>query len=467
MSNGRMSEFALVSAGELVGEDCIFTGVSTDTRSLKANDLFIALQGPSFDGHQFLEQAKLLGASGFVVSEQGCDHLPHVRVADTRQSLGAFAASWRNRFSIPVAAITGSNGKTSTKEMLAAIVRVGHDTLATSGNMNNDIGVPLTLLKFKRSHQAAVIEIGTNAPGEVAYLTSLVTPTVGLITNAFSAHLAGLGSLEGVAEEKGALLDGLDKDAAAIVNADDRFASYWKERASCDTVMTFGEHESADFRFSDIEQSVEGETAALRFMLHTPIGARKLMVPMAGRHNARNAAAAAATAYAMGIGLDAIDVGLTASNGIAGRMQIQMATCGARIIDDSYNSNPASARAAIRFLAEQKEPGWLVLGDMGELGSNAPDMHASIGKVARELGVERLFAVGPHSRAAVAAFGDEAQWFETLDELKEALDATLSRGTNVLIKASRSMRLERLTEALCQPAAAQLSTKTSNGVGAC
>ena len=466
MSNGRMSEFAEICAGKLVGEDCIFTGVSTDTRSLKANDLFIALQGPSFDGHEFIEQAQLLGATGFVVSKDGCEHVPHVRVEDSRKALGAFAASWRRRFTIPLAAITGSNGKTSTKEMLAAIMRVKHDTLATSGNMNNDIGVPLTLLKLKCSHQAAVIEVGTNGPGEIPYLTSLVTPTVGVITNAHSAHLAGLGSLEGIAEEKGALLAGLAPDATAVLNADDRFAAYWQERAGSDTVLTFGEHADADFRFEELEQSVDGVSAQLSFTLNTPAGSRRMMVPMAGRHNVINATAAAAAAYAMGAGLDEIEKGLAVANGIAGRMQMHTASCGARIIDDSYNSNPASARAAIRFLAEQKEPGWLVLGDMGELGSNAPDMHASIGKIARELGVERLYAVGPHSRAAVAAFGEDARWFESLDELEDVLSKELSNGINVLIKASRAMRLERLTEALCRADVHQESN-TRNGVGAC
>ncbi len=466
MSNGRMSEFAEICDGSLVGEDCIFTGVSTDTRSLKANDLFIALQGPSFDGHEFIEQAQRLGASGFVISQDGCEHVPHVRVEDTRKALGAFAASWRRRFSIPLAAITGSNGKTSTKEMLAAILRVKHETLATSGNMNNDIGVPLTLLQLKRSHQAAVIEVGTNAPGEIPYLTSLVSPTVAVITNAYSAHLAGLGSLEGIAEEKGALLAGLAPDAIAVVNADDRFAEYWMQRAGADTVLTFGEHAEADFRFRDLEQSVDGVSARLGITLDTPAGSRRVMVPMAGRHNALNAAAAAAVAHAMGVGLDEIEQGLAVANGIAGRMQMHTAACGARIIDDSYNSNPASARAAIRFLAEQKEPGWLVLGDMGELGSNAPDMHASIGKVARELAVERLYAVGPHSRAAVAAFGENARWFESFDELEECLRSELTSGTNVLIKASRAMRLERLTESLCRTNVPQ-DSGTCNGVSAC
>ncbi|MFK8030272.1 MAG: UDP-N-acetylmuramoyl-tripeptide--D-alanyl-D-alanine ligase [Gammaproteobacteria bacterium] len=466
MSTGRMSEFAQICSGALVGDDCIFTGVSTDTRSLKANDLFIALQGPSFDGHEFLQQAQQLGASGFVISKDGCERVPHVRVDNTRRALGTFAAAWRKRFTIPVAAITGSNGKTSTKEMLASIVRVKNETLATTGNMNNDIGAPLTLLKLKRSHQAAVIEIGTNAPGEIEYLTSLVAPTVGVITNASSAHLEKLGSVEGVAEEKGALLRGLDSSATAVVNADDRFSDYWKEQLTTDNVLTFGEARDADFRFSNLEQSVDGGSAKLRFNMHTPNGTRRIVVPMAGRHHALNAVAAAATAQAMGVSLDDIEAGLSTSNGIAGRMQIHLANCGARIIDDSYNSNPASARAAIHFLSEQKEAGWLVLGDMGELGSNAPDMHASIGKLARELGVERLFAVGTHSRAAVAAFGNDAQWFETLDELKDALGAALTQDKNVLIKASRSMRLERLVESLCLPVTEKASNE-KNGVSTC
>lgn len=448
MSSGKLSDVANICNGVLNGTDVAFTGVSTDTRSLRAHDLFIALSGPSFNGHDFLEQAKSLDAAGFVVSEKVHDSLPHVYVEDTRKALGLFASSWRQRFDIPVAAVTGSNGKTGTKEMLAAILRVDNDTLATSGNLNNDIGVPMTLLRLTRNHRSAVIEVGTNARGEIAYLAELVKPTVAIITNAYSAHLEGLGDLDGVAKEKGSLLASLDEKGTAVINLDDRYADYWRSVSSAGSVLTFGENDEADFKISDVEQNMQGAAASISFMLKTPIGQRRMNVPLAGVHNALNAAGAAAVAYAMGASLDAIEQGLAQANGVAGRMQVHSAVCGARLIDDSYNSNPASARAAIRFLAEQKEPGWLVLGDMGELGSNAPNMHAALGKEARELGVERLFAVGPLSRDAVAAFGEGANWYESVEQLSKALTECALPGVNILIKASRSMRLERVTAAL-------------------
>ncbi|NNF15843.1 MAG: UDP-N-acetylmuramoyl-tripeptide--D-alanyl-D-alanine ligase [Gammaproteobacteria bacterium] len=454
MCNGRLSEFARICGGELRGEDATFTGLTTDTRKLSANDLFVALSGPNYDGYDFLDQAQSLGACGFVVNRAAPEHLPHVVVDDTRAALGQFATNWRQRFNIPVAAITGSNGKTGTKEMLAAILAVEHETLATGGNLNNDIGVPLTLLRLKRKHQAAVIELGANNPGEIAYLAGLTVPDVGVITNASASHLEGFGDLIGVAREKGALLAALGDTGTAIINADDAFSAYWQDLTNAGTVFTFGRHADADFHVFDITQSVSGATALLMFQLATPAGECAIELPVAGEHNAVNAAAAAAAAYAMGCSLDVIRTGLAKANSVAGRMQIRTAACGARVIDDSYNSNPASARAAISFLADQKEPGWVVLGDMGELGSNAPDMHASIGRFAKEMGIRRLYAVGKLSRAAVAAFGDGALWFESAAELQDKLVADLTTGVNVLVKASRAMQLDAVAKALSGPVSA-------------
>lgn len=450
MSLGTLGEFASEAGGRLEGEDRSFVGVSTDSRTFRPGQLYIALRGPNFDGHQFVEEVAKLGAAGVVVESPLPHPVAQIVVANTRVALGRFAAAWRARFDIDTVAVTGSNGKTSVKEMIAAILRVRGDTLATRGNYNNDVGVPLTLLRLKRQHTAAVIEIGASAPGEVATLAALARPRVGVITNAAPAHLDGFGTVDAVARAKGELFAALDADGTAVVNNDDAFADLWRELAGERRVVTFGETRAADFSYANFEQRVNGTSAHIRFEALTPAGSANVSVPMGGRHNARNALAAAAAAHALGVELNDIVTGLARVDAAAGRLQVRSALHGARVIDDSYNANPASAHAAIDFLAEQSEPGWLVLGDMLELGDDASNLHAQIGKRARELGLERLYAVGDLSRAAAVAFGEGGRWFATALDLTDALVDDLRGDVNVLVKASRSMRLEKVVAAISE-----------------
>ena len=453
MSLGTLAEFAQQVDGRLEGEDRSFVGISTDSRTLQSGQLYVALRGPNFDGHAFVREVAEAGAAGAVVEAAVDAPLAQIVVADTRQALGAFAAAWRRRFSIDTVAVTGSNGKTSVKEMMAAILRMRGETLATRGNYNNDVGVPLTLLRLNRQHRAAVIEVGASGPGEVAMLAAWAMPHVALITNAAPAHLEGFGSIEAVARAKGEIYGALDEDGTAVINIDDQFAGLWRELAGHRRIITFGESIEADFRYSNFSQRVNGKSAHIDFDMHTPSGDAHVTVPMGGRHNARNALAAAAATSALGVSLDDIVAGLARVDAAAGRLQVHGARNGARVIDDSYNANPASARAAIDFLAEQSEPGWLVLGDMLELGDDASNLHAQIGKRARERGIERLYATGDLSRSAAVAFGEGGRWFATTLDLIDALQEDLRAGVNVLVKASRSMRLEKVVAAVREESA--------------
>ena len=450
MSNGKLSEVAAMVDGTLLGDDRTFVGVSTDTRTLTSGELYIALTGPNFDGHAFVARAQELGAAGALVANAQDSDLPQVVAGDTRVALGRYAAAWRARFAIDVIGVTGSNGKTSVKEMLLAILATQGDTLATRGNLNNEIGVPLTLLRLRRRHRAAVIEMGASAPDEIGKLARLVGPNIGIVTNAAPAHLEGFGSVEAVARTKGQLLAQLPQDGCAVINLDDAFAGLWREIAGQRRIITFGESDDADVTFSGFTQHVRDGGARIVFDVHAGEQTQRFDVPVAGRHNARNALAATAACLALGLDLATCAQGLSQVDMAAGRLQVLSTPRGAKVIDDSYNANPASVRAAIQFLAEQAEPGWLVLGDMGELGDDARELHAQVGKRARECGIRRLYAVGELSRAAATAFGAGGRWFESVDALIEALVDDAHGEINVLVKASRSMRLERVVHALRQ-----------------
>ncbi|MFK8017471.1 MAG: UDP-N-acetylmuramoyl-tripeptide--D-alanyl-D-alanine ligase [Gammaproteobacteria bacterium] len=448
MSTGQLSEVAAMIDGRLSGTDRSFVGVSTDTRSLQSGELYVALRGPNFDGHEFVERAQQLGAAGALVAERVDVDLPQIVTDDTRTALARYASAWRARFAIDVVAVTGSNGKTSVKEMLAAMLGKRGDTLATRGNYNNDIGVPLTLLRLQRSHRAAVIEVGASAGGEVAALAALAAPQVGIVNNAARAHLEGFGSVEAVARAKGEMFSALPEDGVAIINADDAYFDYWKGVAGARSIITFGETADADVTFTDFEQHVHEGSARIEFNVHARGSTQRFVIPAAGRHNARNALAATAACLAFGMTLADCARGLEAVDMASGRLQVLTTPGGARVIDDSYNANPASVRAAIEFLSEQNESGWLVLGDMGELGDDEREMHAQVGKYAREHGLRRLYGVGDLTRAAVTAFGDGGRWFEHVESLIAALLADARGDINVLVKASRSMRLERVVQAM-------------------
>lgn len=459
-----MSEVAAMAGGELLGGDAALRGVSIDTRTLRRGDLFVALRGPHFDGHDFIDQACQQGAAGAMVSRTPQAAIPLVRVADTRAGLGDWARAWRSRFTLPLVGVTGSNGKTTVKEMLAGILGRRWRVLVTRGNLNNDIGVPLTLLQLDGSHQCAVIEMGANHVGEIGYLTRLAQPTVALITNAGAAHLEGFGSLDGVAQGKGEIYDGLADGGIGVVNADDRYADVWRARVGKRRLVTFGiDASSADVRAvpDSITTAIEDRAIVTCFTVRTAAGDRAVRLPLAGRHNVGNALAAAAAAMAAGASLDDVVAGLAAMRPVGGRLELKINAAGVRIIDDTYNANPSSVAAAIDVLASAGATRILVLGDMAELGAQGERLHEQIGSRARAAGVEHLYATGVLSRSAVAAFGAGARHFASQAGLAEALVADLARlsgaTVTVLVKGSRSARMEGVVGALtgAPPAAAQ------------
>jgi UDP-N-acetylmuramoyl-tripeptide--D-alanyl-D-alanine ligase len=350
-----------------------------------------------------------------------------------------------------VVGVAGSNGKTTVKEMIAAILERRGSTLATRGNLNNHIGVPLTLYRLEPSHRHAVIEIGANRAGEVAALLELARPTVGLITNAGAEHLEGFGSLEGVARAEGEMVAGLDASATAVINADDEFAALWRGMTRA-RVVTFGIDQPADYTARDIQTAIVADGFVTRFQLGSPLnstqGTQDIEMRLAGRHNVMNALCAAAAAVAAGASLEDVRQGLATMRPVPGRLQFKTAPSGAWIVDDSYNANPSSMKAGIEVLANVDARRWLVMGDMGELGEAANDSHGEIGRFARVNGVDRLFATGKLSALAVEAFGSGAQWFADTESLSRAVNAELTREVCVLVKGSRSSRLERVVDAL-------------------
>lgn len=436
--------------GRLEGDNPRFESVSTDSRQDLRGKLFIALKGERFDAHDFLAEVAAQGAVGAMVDERSDlaapAGLPLIRVPDTRLAFGKLAASWRAGFSIPLIGITGSNGKTTVKEMCASIMRawLGDDAvLATQGNLNNDIGVPTMLLRLRSEHRAAVIEMGMNHPGEIAYLAAIAAPTVAIVNNAQRAHLEGMGGLRAVAEEKGALFDALTADGTAIINADDEHAGFWRERLPGCASLSFGFSPAADVR-----AGVEATLFGSRLSLHTPQGNAQLELVTPGLHNARNALGAAAACLAAGAPLEAVLRGLEGFAGAKGRLQRKTAAGGAVLIDDTYNANPDSVRAGIDVLAATPGPKFLVLGDMGEIGEMSAQCHDEIGGYARSAGVDRLFALGEQSRLAARNFGSGGEHFETVDALAAAVLPLLTPEVIVLVKGSRFMRMERVVDAL-------------------
>ncbi len=448
MSHGSLRELANIVGGKLHGQDGLFLGVSTDTRSLKTGELFVALGGPNFSGEDFVPEAHKLGAAGSLVGRLVENDSSQVVVDDTLSALGVYGHHWRSARPVKVVAVTGSNGKTTVRGMIASILqRIGR-THATHGNLNNEIGVPLTLLALEDRHELAVIEMGANHAGEIARLTAMAAPQVGVVTNAGPAHLEGFGSIEGVAKAKGELFEGMSADGIAILNRDDPYFDLWREMAGGRQVVTFGSHRKADFCAREIIQHTNGHGDGLRLVLETPECDCVIKLPLPGQHNGVNAAAAAASAWAAGADTYSIVAGLQNVKPSAGRLAIHRVRCGAKLIDDSYNANPGSLQVALDFLAAQPGKSWLVLGDMGELGEDTQALHAHIGLRARKAGVERLFALGPLSAAAAESFGPGAEQFGDAEQLIATLRAELHDGVNLLLKASRAMRFEHVADAL-------------------
>lgn len=420
--------------------------IVTDTRAIEPGQIFLALEGDRHDGHDYVAQAAERGAAAVIVARriEGAD-IPQFLLGDTRQALTRIAAAWRARFDLPLIAVTGSNGKTTTKEMIASILRswLGPDaTVATRGNLNNDIGLPLSLLRLSESHQASVFELGMNHPGEIAQLAAIARPTVGLVNNAQREHQEFMHTVEAVARENGAVLEGLGAQGVAVFPGDDAYVDLWRGMAGDAQILCFG----FESHFPVHADEIHAEPAHTRFRLHTPLGSASVTLRALGVHNLRNAMAAAACSVAAGAPLQAIVQGLEAFNPVAGRMQLHTFPDGHQLIDDSYNANPDSVRAAIEVLAALPGRRTLVLGTMAEIGENSPAMHAEVGAYARERGIDALFTFGADAAHAASAFGDGAKAFDDIPTLVAAL-AEQPPG-HVLVKGSRSTRMERVVEGI-------------------
>ncbi|HEX6529385.1 MAG TPA: UDP-N-acetylmuramoyl-tripeptide--D-alanyl-D-alanine ligase [Burkholderiales bacterium] len=436
-----LSEAAAALGGRASGRDVTFTGVSTDSRTLGKGDLFVALRGERFDGHDFLKTVAAKAAAIMVDGAYRGEYpLPALVVGDTRRALGALARYWRARFAPALVAVTGSNGKTTVKEMLAAILRqhAGEaNVLYTRGNLNNDIGLPLTLLTMRHAHRWCAIELGMNHKGEIAYLAGIARPTVALVNNAQREHLEFMRSVQEVAAENASVYDALQADGVAVINADDPHAGFFRSRAGARRTVEFGLNGapvSARYKLGRLSSEVR---------LQTPGGEAEATLSIPGLHNVRNALAAAACAVAVGISAKTIAEGLSAFRPYTGRLQVKKATSGATVIDDTYNANPDSVRAAIDILAASPAPTALVLGDMGEVGDKGPEFHREVGQYAREKGVSQLLALGDATRHSVQAFGEGAIHFNDIGPLIAHL-----KSQTILVKGSRFMKMERVVAAL-------------------
>ena len=430
--------------GQLVGKDASFTGVSIDSRTLEKDQLFFAITGPNFDGHDYVDSAAEQGAAAAVVTHRCDAPLAQVVVEDTRAALGRLGSAWRDDHDVIAVGITGSNGKTTLKEMIGTCLANRAETLVTQGNLNNELGVPLMLLRLNDSHRYGVFEMGANHAGEIAYLTSLVKPQFVVLSNAGPAHLEGFGSLDGVARAKGEIFSSEPRPECAFLNADDHYFEYWTTLVTDIESMSFGLDERADVRASDIDLHSGGS----RFRLHLPSVEVAVELPLPGIHNVRNACAAAAVVHRIGLGADEIATGLASLTAVDGRLKPVPGPNGCRLFDDSYNANPTSVRVAGDYVASLGGESVMVLGDMLELGADEAALHARLGRELREAGVDRLLATGPLSKNTVSGFGDNAHWYDSVEKLVAALAPTIGEDTNILVKGSRSMRMERVIDAL-------------------
>ncbi len=443
----HLSWIAQAAGGRLVGGDRLVDAVATDTRALPQGRaaLFVALKGENFDGHDHVAAADAGGCVAALVSHAVDVALPQVVVADTQRALADVAtAVQRERTHTKVIAITGSNGKTSVKALTEAVLSRAGKTYATPGNRNNEIGLPLAVLDAPEDADFAIYEMGTGAPGDIAYLTAIAQPDVGLVNNVAPAHLERMGSLLEIANTKAAVYDDLRNDGIAVINADDAFAPYFMERAARHRVLRFGLDHGAEVSARDIALDAEES----RFVLTMPGGEADVTLAMPGRHNVRNALAAAAIGHALGMRADAVAAGLSAARPVKGRQLAHRLRSGAVLIDDSYNANPGSLAAAIDTLASSGDEAWLVLGDMRELGADEVALHAQVGARAKAAGIARLYALGALSAAAANAFGEGSRAFVSHAELADALSAELHAGVRVLVKGSRGSAMDRIVAAL-------------------
>lgn len=447
-----INELVTVVGGKLTKPDveACFSSVSTDSRSLQKGELFVALQGPNFNGNKYVVDALKRGAVAAVVSRINRSELTQVVVNDSRKALGQLGAKWRKMFGGLLVGVTGSNGKTTVKEMIASILAECGDVLATKGNLNNDIGVPLTLLNLQSEHQYAVIEMGANHSGEIAYTANLAKPDIAVITNAASAHLEGFGGIKGVAQTKGEIISALSDTGTAILNRDDQFYDYWKALAGLRPEVSFGFSKKACLRTDKEEISVAliDEVFKSSFPIYWQNESLMVSMKLAGQHNVINALAAAAACLSVGCSLGQVAQGLESMRPVSGRLTPVVGAQGEVVIDDSYNANPASCKAALELLSHLEGEKWLVLGAFAELGEQSEQLHREIGLIAREKGVNRLFAVGEEAKVTVEAFGEGATFFKEKDLLIEVLTKAVNSNVMVLVKGSRGQRMEEVVQAL-------------------
>ncbi|TVS10247.1 MAG: UDP-N-acetylmuramoyl-tripeptide--D-alanyl-D-alanine ligase [Wenzhouxiangella sp.] len=434
-----LKQLAGVAEARHIGADVDIRGLGHDSRAVKPGDLFVALPGERVDGHEFVAQACRRGAAAALVQAAVEADCPQLVVSDPRLAMGRIAAHWRARLPVRLVGVTGSNGKTTVKEMTAAVLGQAGSTWSTQGNYNNEIGLPLTLAALRPDHRFAVLEMGAARPGDIRYLAEMAQPQVAVVTNAGPAHLETMGNIEGVARTKGEIFTALPDDGVAIINADDRFAAFWRELAGDRRIITFGTDTAADVRglIDQGQVSIRIGNDSHRFRPALP-----------GHHNLLNALAAMAVNQAFDLPAEPALRALECVTGLPGRLQLKHHAAGWALIDDTYNANPASLYAGLQVLADLGGERWLVLGDMAELGPDSDKLHAEMGQAAADLGVRRLFCVGSASRSSCRAFGDGGQHFQTHAALIEALCRDLHGGVNCLVKGSRSMAMERVVEEL-------------------
>lgn len=442
----KISTLANRLQGKLLGPDVNYTGLSLDSRSIKPHELFFAIRGEKFDGHAFIELAKQRGAAAAIVDQAIDTDLPLVLVHDTRKALGDLAKHHRRQFSIPIIALTGSCGKTTTKEMIRSILAEVGSVLTNFRNFNNDIGLPLTLLNLNAEHHYAVIEMGANHAGEIAYLTQITQPNVALVTNIGPAHLQGFGSMTGVAQAKAEIFSGLAKNGVAIINADDRFTDTLQKACASFRSVSFGLPDACDFSATNIQIDTDGKAT---FLLHAPCAKETMIcLNLPGQHHVMNALAAAAAASQVGIELSHIKSGLEKMQPVQGRVIVSKTKIGATLIDDSYNANPSSVTVALKLLAHYSGQRIFVMGDMGELGPDAIDYHRQMGQLAKELNIDEVYTCGDLSKETAKAFGTNAKHYPNHQELILALKPHLREKVTILIKGSRSAQMEKVAAAL-------------------
>ena len=434
--------------GHKIGAQAMVSGVSIDTRTLSSGDLYIAISGEQFDGHDFIAQAEQGGAVALVVAKKVDTELPQLIVKDTRIALAELAGVVRDKLQLKLCAITGSNGKTTVKEMLAAILAVNYQVLFTQGNFNNDIGVPLTLLRLNKQHQYAVIEMGANHQGEIAYVCRFAKPDVAIITNVGPAHIEGFGSIEGVAQAKAEIIQSLTEEGVAVLNADDPFFTLWKELAGVRKVLSFGLTKAADIYAQEITTQVQGQQFKTHFDL--VVGANRVPVrlALAGEHNVKNALAASAACIALKVPLQQIQLGLEKVEAVNGRLQLFESESGIKLINDTYNANPASLAVALEVLKKCPGEHWLAFGAFGELGIESNKKHSEMGTEIRKSGVQRLFATGAMAENTVQAFGKGGAYYASKQTLIDALKSEITAEQILLVKGSRAQKMEVVVDAL-------------------